>query len=286
MQNLLDLPSPDNPRKRGSGNKCGHEPDHPRLRLRWRPPKHSIVQDVAKRAREFYWRPSRIEPLSGGPTERETRTERREALALVIQAVIARTDFLTGWVVCPDPRDGGVIGVDRERLATETGLSVSRVDRALSDLKYSRFLASRPTVEALPRRRWRGHAARREVTGFLWAALGMTVTIDLYRKHAAKDARRAAHSEQIAADMRGRAGRRKLRNVAREARLLGRVGAGVASAPRVDSDPEYHREYSNAAHRIRTEQPDLPGPEVRRQADAVVRSRWRGPPLPPFVPTE
>lgn len=136
---------------------CDHDPTSPRLQLRiaiaGNIPK--LVQDSIKALQKLYARPHLFPEISGrayAPDDvgriRKRRTERLEALVLVLTALLRRCDVRTLRV--GDQRlDGLCSGVPIAKLVEATGLTARRVSRALAELEAAGYITSVQPVEAL-----------------------------------------------------------------------------------------------------------------------------------------
>ena len=173
------------------GNRCGHVPSAPRFNLLNLPEDANHARPVligqARAKLQAYYassREGRWDPLSqgerhyrleraiaaaGGPeTEegrklvarlarwRQQRSERREAVTTVLMLLLAYTDIDTLNVAIP--AGGGWLGLSIAWIAERTGLSASRVKRALATLTRAGLLASTGAGRRFDarRRRWVG----------------------------------------------------------------------------------------------------------------------------------
>lgn len=114
------------------GNRCGHQPDAPRLDTRREIPNPipPILVKAAEQWRKLYSSPHlegfrhlARRHLDTG-RERLTRSERREAVAALGAAMLQRADLASLQVFAPS-----------KTLMDEAGLSESRYHRAMGDLK-------------------------------------------------------------------------------------------------------------------------------------------------------
>ena len=174
-----------------TGNRCGHVPSAPRFHLLNLPEdaNHArplLINQALLQLRAYYGSPreARWDPLSqgerhvrleraiaaaGGPaTEegrklaarlarwRQQRSERREAVVSVLLLLLAYTDIDTLTVAVPS--GGGWLGLSVAWIAERTGLSPSRVKRALVTLNRAGLLTSTGAGRRFDarRRRWVG----------------------------------------------------------------------------------------------------------------------------------
>lgn len=136
---------------------CDHDPNAPRLTLRIAVAERLplLLQDAIKWAAKLYSRPGLFPEITGrafaGDADtrvRKRRTERLEAIVLVLIALLRRLDVRTFRV--GDQRDDGLCsGVSIAKLCEATGLTEWRVGRALGDLEAAGYIRSVQPVEAL-----------------------------------------------------------------------------------------------------------------------------------------
>ncbi|MDL2226814.1 hypothetical protein LJB86_04085 [Deltaproteobacteria bacterium OttesenSCG-928-M10] len=126
-----------------SGNRCGHDPQNPILS----PPKPipkgegglpRILSLAAERAKEWFWNPQKC-PLLETNTDRQTRSERREAIQVVLEYLLSRLDLVTLCVGTPTLRDS-FVDLSMNTIVDGTGLGQRRCERAIHDLKEAGFM--------------------------------------------------------------------------------------------------------------------------------------------------
>ena len=174
-----------------SGNRCGHVPDAPRFDLLnlpadANPARPVLIARASAKLQAYYGSPreARWDPLSqgerhhrleraleaaGGPATpagqklaarlarwRQQRSERREAVTTVLMLLLAYTDIDTLTVAVPG--GGGWLGLSVAWIAERTGLSASRVKRALATLHRAGLLTCTGAGRRFDarRRRWVG----------------------------------------------------------------------------------------------------------------------------------
>ena len=126
-----------------SGNHCGHDPHNPRLspcqgikKGPGAPPR--ILSLAAERAKEWFYNPAKCPPLN--PKERKTRSERREALQVIVNALLSRLELAALCVTTPTP-DNGVIELGMRSIVEIPDLGQRRCERAIAQLKAAGCLA-------------------------------------------------------------------------------------------------------------------------------------------------
>ncbi len=173
--------------------RCDHDPRLPRLQLvaRVAPNLPKIIRDAIDLSRRIYDKPQLFPELTGrsmAPTSRirKRRSSRLEAIALTAAALARRCDRRTLRV--GDQKSNGMCnGVLRAKLCEHTGLSLSRVTRALRELEEAYYIHSEQPVEELDEpierrggrrgmQTHRGFASVRVLTPLFWQRLGIKPT--------------------------------------------------------------------------------------------------------------
>ena len=174
-----------------AGNRCGHIPSAPRFELLNLPAdanhaRPALLGQALLKLKAYYGSPreARWDPLSqserhvrleraleaaGGPATtvgrqlaarrarwRQQRSERREAVTAVLLLLLAYTDIDTLTVAVP--ASGGWLGLSAAWIAARTGVSPSRVKRALTTLSRAGLLTNTGIGRRFDvrRRRWVG----------------------------------------------------------------------------------------------------------------------------------
>lgn len=190
--------------QRGSGNRCGHRPDAPQLAIQ--PPTHHrarprILLRLTKRLERWYRDPSCLAfaPLQRG-RKRQRRSERREAIVALCSAVLHYTDLVTLRVGVVDPITRQYTAIDLAYLADLAGLSLSRAQRAMDDLRASGLIRSFRRAERRDSSngtQWRGRAAVRTLAAGLFALFGLADDLVHARKQASQRAQKAATEARL-----------------------------------------------------------------------------------------
>jgi hypothetical protein len=161
-------------KKASSGNKCGHSPDAPRFFSA--PEKHAKRPEILRRiqvAIQDYFRKPDILPLlnAANQSERQQRSERREACIDILACILHYTDLVTLRVAIPQA-DGSTAGLTMPYLATLSGLGERRAERAIRDLKSAGIITVHPICVKITDTVYKGLAAIRTVSRHLFTALG------------------------------------------------------------------------------------------------------------------
>jgi hypothetical protein len=156
------------------GNKCGHSPDAPRFFSA--PEKHAKRPEILRRAivaiQDYFRRPE-ILPLlnAANQSERQQRSERREACIDILACILHYTDLVTLRVAIPQS-DGSTAGLTMPYLAALSGLGERRAERAIRDLKKAGIITVHPICEKLADGTYKGLGAIRTVSKHLFTVLG------------------------------------------------------------------------------------------------------------------
>ena len=127
------------------GNRCGHDSSTPNLR-----PAHPIRKGkgglprilslAAERAKAWYKHPAKCPPLCS--SKRQTRSERREAIQIIIETLLSFLDLASLCLGTPTT-DNGFVDVDMKSLVHTSGMNQRRCERALAALKEAGFIEVR-----------------------------------------------------------------------------------------------------------------------------------------------
>ncbi|MDL2315783.1 hypothetical protein LJC59_01710 [Desulfovibrio sp. OttesenSCG-928-A18] len=96
-----------------------------------------ILSLAAERTKAWYYHPAQCPPLSR--PDRKLRSERREALQIVIESTLSHLDLASLCLGTPS-LDHGFIDVDMKALAATAGIGQRRIERALALFKEAGFL--------------------------------------------------------------------------------------------------------------------------------------------------
>lgn len=159
----------------GAGNRCGHDPAQPRWFLP--PPRHQdrprILLKLAEQVRRYYHAPVTLPSLNlANGSERQQRSERREACVNLLACLLHYTDLVTLRVGIPQA-DGSFRGLTMAFLATASGLGLRRAERAIRDLAAAGILSIHPIAQRLDDQTYHGLAAIRAVSRALFDAFGL-----------------------------------------------------------------------------------------------------------------
>ncbi len=117
-----------------SGNRRGHDPKNPHLNPiepiksgPGCPPR--ILSLAAERAKEWFFSPGKC-PLFRTESERRMRSERREAIQVVLEFLLSRLELASLCVGTPTMKDG-FIDLDMKAIVEGTGLGQRRCERAI-----------------------------------------------------------------------------------------------------------------------------------------------------------
>lgn len=176
------------PRVNQGGNFCGHDKDNPRLDL-VRPAASNlpkILRKLTERLDEYYANPKKKWPSLSfcNGSKRMQRSERREGCVLMLKAIVKFLDLRTMCVVIPNYKDEKYGAPTLSTLAKHSGLSISRAERALADLRKDGVITG-----GQPRMRqadgsYKGLPAVRAVSRHLFGLFGLDKSLKWAREKA------------------------------------------------------------------------------------------------------
>lgn len=170
-----------------NGNNCGHAPDKPRWFIP--PDNHAnrpgILRRIIQGIREYYENPGATLPglNSVNESDRQQRSERREACVAILGSILHYTDLVTLRVGIPQT-DGSMAGLTMSFLAEKSGLNERRAERAIKDLKAAGIITVHSICQKLDDATYKGFAAIRTVSKNLFEALGLSGWLDHERRKA------------------------------------------------------------------------------------------------------
>ena len=259
-------------RVNSGGNFCGHKPDAPRLELvrtttdKQRPKILGVLQE---RIRQYYRSPRFIPSLNAANgSDRQQRSERREACLLMIDAILEYTDLVS--LRCGVPTATGFMSLTLDYLVQYTGLNMRRAERALADLKKANLLTVSQPRQLLEDGSWRGLAAVKAVSALLFTTFGLHERLKHERDRAAK--RLAKKAVKAGGSLTGWA-RNKL-VIGNPAPSRGRrVEPG--SPPRGVDRLTFERARQEVLIELKLSHPTMPPDERNAEAQRILLNRYR-----------
>ena len=193
-----------------SGNRCGHDPKNPRLNP-LEPIKNGpgcpprILSLAAERAKEWFFSPGKC-PLFRTESERQMRSERREAIQVVLEFLLGRLELASLCVGTPTMKDG-FIDLDMKAIVEGTGLGQRRCERAIGNLKEAGFMDVKQPRFQSDDGRYFGLRAIRLLTVrfFEWLGLGPMLARERARASKALKKRLAKYGRSLADVMKRKA---------------------------------------------------------------------------------
>jgi hypothetical protein len=174
-----------------TGNRCNHNPEAPRFfspsdnqRTERHSPRPAILKRLTSAIEEYFDSPKILPTLNAANgSQRQQRTERREACCAVLGVLVHFLDLVTLRVGIPQT-NGSMEGIPMESkdldgggrivgLAEMAGLCVRRAERAIRDLKAAGIITVHPICEKIEEGVYKGYAAIRTITAKLFDVVGL-----------------------------------------------------------------------------------------------------------------
>ena len=152
-------------------------------------PRPGILLEIIARVTVYLNDPTTIPSLNAANgSASQQRSERREACVLLLSVILYHMDLKT--MRCGILHvDGSFEGVKLADYAEQVGLSLSRAERAYSDLVTAGILRTYEIAELQPDGTFKGYAAIRTIKVGLFALLGLAVRLGFERKRVYKKER-------------------------------------------------------------------------------------------------
>ena len=242
-----------------TGNRCGHDPKHPKLSpaIPIRKGKGGlprILSLAAERAKAWYRHPQQCHVLNKG--NRRTRSERREAYQVIIETMLSFLDLASLCLGTPT-LDNGFVDVDMKAIVSASGMSQRRCERAIADLKDAGLVEVKQPRTLNEHGDYVGLRAIRVIREAFFEFLNLGPMLQRERAKASERLRRKAQKAN-----------RKLADMMRRfsqgvKRVMKRAPLSAAEQARRDDNS---RRWNRAC--VKYLQEDLPVDEVRRRVNA------------------
>jgi len=189
-------------RRRGSGNRCGHDPKNPKLLDIPIPKKHpKFIQEAARKLLSHVEKLGLLPVLNFHANGRKVRSERRDGIGMFLVALVLRMDLATGRVGFPT--EHGFFNYTIDHLATWAGLGERRAARIVATLKDAGYLTVSQIRERLKDGSYRSFSAIKIVSTTLFDALGLRGWLDKERAKARERLRKKQKAYEKACAKRG-----------------------------------------------------------------------------------
>ncbi len=263
-----------------NGNGCGHDPNNPNFEL-VTPIKTGkgglprVLTLCMERLRDYYYRPRKLIPsldLANG-SERQQRSERREACVNLLNALLRRTDLTSLRVGVPTP--DGFMNYTVEYITKDTGMTLRRAERALHDLKAAGLITVAPRCQAQPDGSWKGLAAVKAISKHLFGAFGLESMLAKERSKSSKRLKRKAQEWERATNDKPqtRTGKARLRL------FMGKLRGDLDNSPRKRSRPratdppddiEHRKQHMLATLELKEANPDWSSAKCNEEATRLL----------------
>lgn len=182
-----------------SGNRCGHDPRHPKLSpvnpiRKGKGGLPRILSLASERAKAWYYHPKKCRLLQANP-HRKTRSERREACQIVIETILSHLDLASLCLGTPT-LDAGFIDIDMRTIVRDSGIGQRRCERAIALLKEAGFMKVQQPRAINDQGDYIGLRAVRVVTSLFFELLGLGPMLQRERDRAAAKLQRRAMKAQ------------------------------------------------------------------------------------------
>lgn len=228
------------------GNGCGHDPERPR----WfsQPVHHKnhpkIIERTIERIREYYADPRAVLPglnharpfLNG--KNRQRRSERREACVDLLAAILWHTDLITLKVgrftsdgemtsgIPMDSKDVTLASGQQVHIvgwAELAGLTLSRAEEAMRDLKAAGIVTVHEICERVDATTYKGYSAIRTVSKHLFEAFKLGEWLARERRDAMERLAKRKRKKDMQVDTSGKANLDMLVGAQRKGKKKGHV---------------------------------------------------------------
>jgi hypothetical protein len=243
------------------GNYCGHKPLSPRFATAW-PQQESrplTITRLVERLQDFYWKPIKTIPLLKKitSTRRQQRSERREAIYLILAIILEFTDLATLLCGTPDG-NGGIDPFPVADLAEKAGITLRRAERAMADLRRVGLLTVAERAEEKPDGKRRAIVAIKAVSWRLWDLFGMA---DMLRHERPKASARTRKLRIKASSARDKA------KAGHAMDIMRRTIAGIPRRGKAERSPEEARAYNLLLAELAQRHPDWSSDQIRFEAN-------------------
>lgn len=164
------------PGPESTGNRCGHDPRHPRLDPA-RPIRKGkgglprILSLAAERTKAWFDHPKKCPPLLVHG-DRKMRSERREACLVVLETMLSHLDLVSLCLGVPTLANG-FVDIDMKTIVRDSGLGQRRCERAIGQLRRAGFMQVTQPRGRSDEGRYFGCRAIRIITSALFEWLGL-----------------------------------------------------------------------------------------------------------------
>lgn len=170
------------------GNGCGHDPKNLRAvikQMREIKPKNglpAILVTAGRKIREWYSNPGKFFGLFKPESEgRLMRSERREAVIIVLETALSFMNLSTMWLGTPTV-DKGFVDISMDDFVKRSGLGKRRCERVFALLKRAGLFESKQPRGVNEQGKYYGLRAIRSLSTLLFERLGLDRTLKRERK--------------------------------------------------------------------------------------------------------
>ncbi|MBZ0331018.1 hypothetical protein KZO25_11900 [Halomonas sp. ANAO-440] len=232
---------------------------------------------------DYYSSPWKIPSLNlANGSNRQQRSERREACLSTLWAILKFTDLVTLKVGVPTP-EGGFMNLTVRYLARQTGLQQRRVERALADLQRAGLVGVHARCELRADGSYKGLAAIKNVSKLFFAIFGLQFRLGFERKRAAKRLKKKRGEQARISTTRTATARRNLTAKAaldRAGSTVQQLGLGKKNQRRQNDErsralnEEQQRQLNELMFQFKLAHPDWTAEQCREAAEKAIEARW------------
>jgi len=180
------------------GNFCGHVWKQPCLKIPTAFPMNlpAVIVKMTERFPTYYQKPRQTLPSLNGAngSQRQQRSERREACVLLFGSILLNLELSS--MRCGIPTVDGFVPLSLKVLAKRAGLSYSRAERAMKDLKRAGLIAITQIAQMDDLGHFKGLPAIKKVNDIVFRLFGLGEMLKRAKKAAYKRLQQKAGNDQ------------------------------------------------------------------------------------------
>lgn len=180
------------------GNFCGHVWQQPCLKIPTPFPVNlpAVIVKMTERFQTYYQKPRQTLPSlnAANGSQRQQRSERREACILLFDSILLNLELSS--MRCGIPTVDGFVPLCLKVLAKRAGLSFSRAERAMKDLKRAGLIAITQITQVDDLGHFKGLPAIKKVNDIVFRLFGLGEMLKRAKKAAYKRLQQKVGNDQ------------------------------------------------------------------------------------------